>query len=133
MEDLNMFMGKSKFYHPEGAVSVTKTFKEKLSEKADVLERDVKDHIAIIKQRMTENVSYRKFSVSLYKTKPGACVAIGNSGAQNYAAFVPYGIEDWVYVIAFRLALEDLGFDNIETKLTTDNSTYDCYTLKVKW
>jgi hypothetical protein len=128
-----MFIGKSKFYHAEGTVSTSKTFKEKLTEKADALELDVKDHMATIKTRMDEVVSYRKFSISLWKPKPGSCIAIGNGGTTNYSAFIPYGIEEWVYVRAFRVALEELGFDNIETELTTDNSTYDCYTLKVKW
>lgn len=130
-----MFMGKSKFFTAmeNNNNQVTKTFKEKLSEKADALALDIKDHMTTVKQKMNENVSYRKFSISIYKTKPGACLAIGCGGAQNYSTFVPYGIEDWVYVRAFRLALEELGFDNIETELTTDNSTYDCYTLKVRW
>lgn len=128
-----MFIGKAKFYHAEGTVSTSKTFKEKLTEKADALALDIKDHMATVKDKMNEAVSSRKFSISIWKSKPGACIAVGNGGTTNYSAFVPYGIEEWVYVRAFRVALEELGFDNIETELTTDNSTYDCYTLKVKW
>lgn len=128
-----MFRGKSKFYQAEGTVATAKTFKERLTEKADALEFDIKDHIATIKTRMNEAASYRKFSISLWKSKPGGCIAVGNVCTTSYSAFIPYGIEEWVYVRAFRVALEELGFDNIETELTTDNSTYDCYTLKVKW
>lgn len=128
-----MFMGKSKFYHAEGTISTSKTFKEKLTEKADALTLDIKDHMTTVKEKMNEAVSYRKFSISIWKSKPGACMAVGNGCTTNYSAFVPYGIEDWVYVRAFRLALEELGFDNIETKVTSDNITYDCYTLKVEW
>ena len=126
-----MFMGKTKFFTPD--LTVQKTFKERLSEKADMLTVDINEHMSTVKAKMNEAASYRKFSISLWKSKPGACIAIGNGCTTNYSAFVPYGIEEWVYVRAFRVALEELGFDNIETELTTDNSTYDCYTLKVKW
>lgn len=130
----NMFTKTSSIsFHSEDTSATAKTFKEKLSEKANVLEVDIKDHIEKIKQRMNENVSCRKFSISLYKVKSGVCFALGGNIPQHYSTYIPYGIEDWVYVGAFRIALENLGFDNIETKLTSDNSTYDCYTLKVEW
>ena len=126
-----MFMGKTKFFTPD--LTVQKTFKERLSEKADMLAVNINEHMSTVKARMNEAASYRKFSIRIWKHKPGACIAIGNGCTHSYSAFVPDDIEDWVYVRAFRIALEDLGFDNIEIELATDNNPYDCYTLKVKW
>lgn len=122
------------FGHCEGIV---KTFREKLTEKADEFERqtDVSEYIKAIKEKMERIATQRKFYIYLIEAKGTNSLAF--SWSENaYTIFIPRGIVSWKYVQIFKEALKELGFDSNNGISSTSIESYDdhdCWTITLEW
>ena len=123
-----------RFEHCEGIV---KTFREKLTEKSDEVERqtDVSEHIKAIKEQMERIATQRKFYIYLIEAKGTNSLAFG--WRENaHTIFIPRGIVSWKYIQIFKEALKELGFDSNNGISSTSIKSYDdhdCWTITLEW
>jgi hypothetical protein len=114
-----------------------KNFRAQLTQlaiEAELEDYDISDHIEEIKNKMKNHAIERKFTISLFKSKPNASFAIGASFDTIYQTFIPDHIEPHVYMKLFITALKDLGFaDEAIEKSAGEEEEYYYYTIKVRW
>lgn len=67
-----------------------KTFKDKLTERANNYELDITGYVEEIKEKMQEHFTIRKFDLHLIKTEPNSStIALGQSSPGSMSLFVP--------------------------------------------
>lgn len=120
----------------KNAMAKKETFKDKLSKKADEFESkaDIKEHLDLIKKKLEEFYSIRKFTLYLVKSKPNSCIAIGKSGSNNMSLFVPSLVDPVYYTELFINAFKELGFtDKDITAEHIDYGDHESYNITLKW
>ena len=117
-----------------GQSEETKTFKERLTDKADKQTYDISKHVEAIKAKMEAHVNHREFVIDLFDLKDCACITLGSGRGPIYQTVIPHGCKPDVYMKLFITALKELGFQDTDiTRSVGECRDFYSYRINVKW
>jgi hypothetical protein len=111
-----------------------KTFKDKLTERADSYEINIANYVEEIKEKMQDNFNLRKFKLCLIDSKPNSLVVSGYEGPDTFSLFVPKSVSPETYQKLFINAFRELGFEDKDMSLATQEfKDYKFYYIHLRW
>ncbi len=112
-----------------------KTFKDKLTERANNYELDITGYVEEIKEKMQEHFTIRKFDLHLIKTEPNSStIALGQSSPGSMSLFVPRPADPEKYQKLFADVFKELGFEDKDMSFSIQEfKDHKSYTLHLEW